>query len=422
MSTIPAQTMSTSTAGANARACDPIYELESNQVSVDTSTQQILITPDKTKYGPGETCRFVIPSGRANTMLLCSDSYITLKVTNKSGASIRPAQTIESIFSRLEVLHNESVETRTQTNVHAALRNDLQFTPNKLKLTQGLGANIANGGSATFCVPLRSSVCGVDCPKALPLFMMSGSDLVVQLTFASGSEAFTSANVVSYEVTNMYLGVSMVQLSSPAAHKIKSLYPNAVISTPFVGHSSSSVTAGGSYFQVPITARYARATKMEVVFRNNGVVNNNRDKVSVRDAPSSITSLQLDVGGVHLPTRAIDSIERCAYHSLMCERLHDDPTTTISFDNTAYRNSAAQATEVFDATNGKNPAAWFFCQNFDYIDKTFDTNSLVAGWDLKGVSTNLLLEGTLANNATMDVFTTNIATLAIRDSILRSWN
>ena len=182
---IPAQTMSTSTAGTSQRALEPIiYELESNQVSVDTATQQTLITPDRSKYNPSETVRFVIPTGRANTimLLLNSDTYLMVTIKNTGSAALVPNQTVESIINRLEVLHNEPVETRTQYNVHAALKNDLMLAPNKLKLTSGMGASIANGSSAAFCIPIRSALCGIDCPKALPLFMMSGADLVLQLT------------------------------------------------------------------------------------------------------------------------------------------------------------------------------------------------------------------------------------------------
>ena len=421
MSMIPAQTMSTSTAGTSQRALEPVYELESNQVSVDTATQQILITPDRSKYNPSETARFVIPTGRANTMLMNSDTYLMLTIKNTGTAAIVPNQTVESIINRLEVLHNESVETRTQYNVHAALKNDLMLTPNKLKLTCGMGASIAANASATFCIPVRSAVCGIDCPKALPLFMMSGADLVLQLTWEQSKNAFSSTAAASYEITSCYLGVSMVQLSAPAANSIKDLFPYAVISTPYIGHSSAIIESGTGFKQVPITARYARATKMEVVLRTTDNSAHTKDVISQRDAPQDLASLQLDVGGINLPTRSVDSITRSAYHTLMCERLHDDPRTKISFNAAGYQ-AVSDTTSTWSSAANTNPCAYFFCQNFDYIDKVFDTNSLVAGWDLKGVTTNLLLDATLAAQTTMDVFTTNIATLSIRDSILRSWN
>ena len=260
-------------------------------------------------------------------MLLNSDTYLMVTIKNTGTVALVPNQTVESIINRLEVLHNESVETRTQYNAHAALKNDLMLGPNKLKLTAGMGASIAAGASATFCIPVRSAVCGIDCPKALPLFMMSGADLVLQLTWEQAKNAFSSSAAASYEISSCYLGVSMVHLSdAPTANSIKEMFPYAVISTPFVGHSSAIIEAStGFKQQVPITARYARATKMEIVMRTTDNSAHTKDVISQRDAPQDLASLQLDVGGINLPTRSIDSIARCAYHTLMCERLHDDP-------------------------------------------------------------------------------------------------
>lgn len=456
---------------------DPQYVLESNQVSFDTATQQVLLETDKQTYRPGSTIKLVIPTGRANTMLLTSDTYLYFTVTNKQtkpgdSSDFSPTnpggfyvdKSAECFFNRLEVIHNEVVEVRSATNVHSALQMDLEPRVNKLMLTaggfdDGYGASLAShvnhvtadfvGGSPSrrFCIPLRSSVIGRDNPRALPLFMMSGSDIILHLTLEDASSAVAwglmedkgdltfdvlpTANTISYEISEVYLGCSIVQLSNRAAAKLVESYPNAVVTTPFVGHSMATAEPTGLQ-QIDITSRYARAARIEVLPRAQALVKNPTVfSLSNRQAPSTLRHLSFDVGGITLPTRRISEMSRCAYHSLMCERLHLTKKTDVLFDLDMYTrvNPAYTVIGVDDEHSlitKYRPGQFFVAQNFDYTERDFSYDSLIQGWDLKGVTTQLLIDAdfTVEANGKMryDFFITNLATLAVKDSILRSWH
>ena len=222
--------------------------------------------------------------------------------TNTGGFQID--RSAECFFNRLEVIHNEIGETRTATNVHSCLQMDLREKTNykimyvNPRCCRRHRPSDLGGGNGLmehdqlrkFCIPLRSSVVGVDNPRSLPLFMISGSDRVIRLTLEDAAMAVAwrciedGANAgqfnvpqrakCTYEISEVYLGASIVQLSTDAASSLVSNYPNAVISTPFVGHSMASADAVESLQQINVTARYARAAKIEVIPRQIALLSN----------------------------------------------------------------------------------------------------------------------------------------------------
>ena len=450
------------------RVLDPQFELESNQTTIDTATQQVLLETDKQIYKPGNVIKLVIPTGRANTMLLTSDTYLYFTVSVKQAKAAADAdfsatntggfnidRSAECFFNRLEVIHNEIIETRTATNVHSCLQMDLREKTNKIMLTEGAPDDTDLGGGNSlmehdevrkFCIPLRSSVVGVDNPRALPLFMISGSDLVIRLTLEDAATAVawrcieddTNAaqfNVpqrgnCSYEISEVYMGASIVQLSTDAASSLVSNYPNAVISTPFVGHSMASASAAESLQQINVVARYARAAKIEVIPRQIALLSNPAVfSLHVRPAPKSFKSINFECGGICIPTRRIQNKARCAYHTLMSERLHNCRCTDLEFDGTMYNASTkawvattTSSTSANKVINDYKDGRFFFAQNWDYNSQTFDTHSLIQGWDLRGVTTEFHTQLEYDYPIRYDFFITNIATLAVKDSILRSWN
>ena len=271
--------------------------------------------------------------------------------TNTGGFQID--RSAECFFNRLEVIHNEIGETRTATNVHSCLQMDLREKTNykimyvnprccrrhrPSDLGGGNGLMEHDQQVRKFCIPLRSSVVGVDDPRSLPLFMISRSDLVIRLTLEDAAMAVAwrciedganasqfnvpqRAKQCTYEISEVYLGASIVQLSTDAASSLVSNYPNAVISTPFVGHSMASADAVESLQQINMTARYARAAKIEVIPRQIALLSNPAVfSLHVRPAPKSFKSINFDCVGICIPTRRIQNIARCAYHTLMSER------------------------------------------------------------------------------------------------------
>ena len=84
--------------------------------------------------------------------------------------------------------------------------------------------------------------------------------------------------------------------------------------------------------------------------------------------------------------------------------------------------SPASGTSANKVITDYKDGLFFFCQNWDYTSQTFDSGSLIQGWDLRGVTTEFNTHLEYDYPIRCDFFITNIATLAVKDSILRSWS
>ena len=248
-------------------------------------------TSNKSNFNPGDVAIAYIPA-RRNCVLDCANSYIRYTVKN-----LDPSNNIifdnngASVINRLDVFHGSNLlETVQQYNVLYSYLVDFQLDTakrNGLSAMYGTspavtalaasrqGLTISPNNLLTVCMPVLSGSVGCLADKMLPLNL--ADDIRLEFTIEQATTgmvyAGTQPTKAAWQIINMELELSIIELSETAMNMVQSVSP---FSQPIYLHASSyrhyvsslpAASSGGVSFLVP--ARFASLKSLIALPRRN---------------------------------------------------------------------------------------------------------------------------------------------------------
>ena len=287
-------------------------------------------------FTPQQTAIFYIPA-RSHTFLSGKETVLkyTIRATNSANLTPKTDGFGSSFLSSISIFHG-SVLLETINNAHVlySLLWDSTLDPSQrvgLSALYGGSTDVANPrtgqtitatstatGNLTVCIPLISSVCGINMTKLLPLHYLN-DDIRIECTFGteaescvkSGSTADTYITGYSTDwvIQSPEMVCTLIELDAQGMALVNSVTPdNEVIlhGQSFRSYNSSmpSNSSGGS-FSTLVPARFASLNALFLCPRNAATaVSKTAHSISNRINPN-ITQYYWRVGGGIVPNKPV---------------------------------------------------------------------------------------------------------------------
>lgn len=282
-----------------------------------------------TQFASGSTIIASIPCGRRNSFLDTQSSYFRITVQNLDTTNaITVDNNAYSLVQRIDTFNSGvKLETHYEVGVLAAYIFDMQlnaadrqglsscmgFSPTLGNPRQGqqLTVNASVGQTATFCLPIFSSVAGMFTDKMVPLYALS-DDIRFEILLADKSKAFVAAaGTPDYKILSFEIVATIVELSDEGMSLVNSMQGDRpiILHATSWAHNVSNIASGGSgAYSFLIPFRYSSLNSLVCIPRRSTEINGATSySLSSRVNPN-FDNYQWRVGGSVIPNKPIQLI------------------------------------------------------------------------------------------------------------------
>jgi len=176
---------------------------------------------------------------------------------------------------------------------------------------QQLTVNASVGQTATFCLPIFSSVAGMFTDKMVPLYALS-DDIRFEILLADKSKAFVAAaGTPDYRILSFEIVATIVELSDEGMSLVNSMQGDRpiILHATSWAHNVSNIANGGSgAYSFLIPFRYSSLNSLVCIPRRSTEINGATSySLSSRVNPN-FDNYQWRVGGSVIPNKPIQLI------------------------------------------------------------------------------------------------------------------
>jgi hypothetical protein len=271
------------------------------------------------------------------------------------------------------------------------------------KLTTGALANTNQCPDFYFCINLMCLLGSMDSGKYLPLFELSNSPLIIELTLASSVSKFVCAQsgnyTDSFELADVEYIAQYVELSDQAIQNIRASQNGEPLKYTIQSYSSfnhpytfANTTARVS---VPITAKYASLKSLFLTFRQKADGANGHFPFS--SCHYNLSQYQFRIGNQLIPSKAPSSLPEYFCELLkaiggLSDTNHEPAISTWNYGDSVVAPNTETATASALSTKSSCFAIGIDLENFPSSDKT----RIFSGMDT--TSSDIFAELTFAAN------------------------
>ena len=284
-----------------------------------------------------------VPTGSPGTWLVPHESLLQFTFHNDSDITVKLDSGAHSLFSRLEVYHGPNlvesiaeVDTLHDLLLNAQMSLD-QRTGSWARVSGGYvaaagqevsyatrvnmalwGRDVPAGGSVTLAMQLPSSLVGCCASKYLPLSLMSGSDVRIELTMSTAASALycvvpdAAETTFAAEAPSMYIDdVRFVaQINELESRADDAVSAAAESSGAVTWHATqwrsyiSSIQEDATYANTQVAARFSSLNALVFAFKPAQNVSNNLAR-SASTETATLTQYQFRMGPNTVPSQPI---------------------------------------------------------------------------------------------------------------------
>jgi hypothetical protein len=288
-------------------------------------------------FSPGNTIKFVLPTGNGGEYLNCRQSYLKFELHNLDETDTNKVVLDYSAHALIRALKVSAsggagggvLEIIEEYNALYHTLLDLSGSTNHMSfagsVAEGFGEDVEGGSSQVVCIPLMSSIVGSMQSKYLPVGNMARTHLTLELTL--GDQEKVQHNNFQWVLKNVEYVAEMIHLAPDVDRAIFEANGGRLI-IPYTTYSQHRWIASNGYgsMTMAFSSPYKALKTLIAIFRKDADNYNTKKYVSTRNNPiGNGGRYHFTINGVLTPSKPVDSNPEAwaeaqkAFHAYGCQ-------------------------------------------------------------------------------------------------------